>query len=48
MTPPESRDSIPVRSEKLDTKGEEEMDLKNYLGKMIETFKEETRSPLKK
>ncbi|ERE81613.1 Transposase, L1 containing protein [Cricetulus griseus] len=47
MTPPESRDSTPARSEKLDTKDEEVMDLKNYLRKMIETFKEATRKSLK-
>ncbi|MFU1867937.1 hypothetical protein ACM6QF_13245 [Enterococcus faecium] len=47
MTPPESRDSTPARPEKLDTKDKEEMDLKNYLSKMIETFKEETRKSLK-
>ncbi|MGE9640547.1 hypothetical protein ACQP3J_26140, partial [Escherichia coli] len=47
MTPPESRDSTPARSEKPNTVHEEEMDLKNYLSKMIETFKEETRKSLK-
>ncbi|ERE69547.1 Transposase, L1 containing protein [Cricetulus griseus] len=47
MTPPESRDSTPARSEKPNTEDEEEMDLKNYLRKMIETFKEETRKSLK-
>ncbi|ERE87514.1 Transposase, L1 containing protein [Cricetulus griseus] len=47
MTPPESRDSTPARSEKPNTEDEEEMDLKNYLRKMIEIFKEETRKSLK-
>ncbi|ERE69936.1 LINE-1 type transposase domain-containing protein 1 [Cricetulus griseus] len=47
MTPPESSDSTPARSEKPNTEHEDEMDLKNYLGKMIETFKEETRKYLK-
>ncbi|MGE9502706.1 hypothetical protein ACQP3D_30465, partial [Escherichia coli] len=48
MTPPESRDSTPARSEKPNTEHEEEeMDLKNYLRKIIESFKEETRKSLK-
>ncbi|ERE71915.1 epididymal-specific lipocalin-8-like protein [Cricetulus griseus] len=47
MTPPESRDSTPTGSEKPNTEHEDEMDLKNYLGKMIEIFKEETRKSLK-
>ncbi|ERE48349.1 Transposase, L1 containing protein [Cricetulus griseus] len=47
MTLPESRDSTPERSEKPNTVHEEEMDLKNYISKMIETFKEETRKFLK-
>ena len=47
MTPPESRDSTPARSVKPNTEDEGEMDLKNYLRKMIETFKEETRKSLK-
>ncbi|ERE73702.1 Transposase, L1 containing protein [Cricetulus griseus] len=46
MTPPESRDSTPARSENPNTVHEEEIDLKNYLIKMIETFKEETRKSL--
>ena len=47
MTPPESRDSTPARSEKPSTVHEEEKDLKIYLSKMIETFKEETIKSLK-
>ncbi|ERE81283.1 Transposase, L1 containing protein [Cricetulus griseus] len=47
MTPPQSRDSTPARSEKPNTEHEEETDLKNYLRKMIESFKEETRKSLK-
>ncbi|MGE9501650.1 hypothetical protein ACQP3D_24890 [Escherichia coli] len=47
MTPPESRDSTPARSEKPNPEHEDEMDFKNYLSKMIETFKEETRKSLK-
>ena len=47
MTTPESRDSTTARSEKPNTEDEEEMDLKSYLRKMIETFKEETRKSLK-
>ena len=47
MTPPESRDSTPARSEKTNTEHEDEMDIKNFLGRMIETFKEETRKSLK-
>ena len=47
MTPPKSRESTPARTEKPNTEHEEEMDLKNYLRKMIECFKEETRKSLK-
>ncbi|ERE71789.1 putative transposase [Cricetulus griseus] len=47
MTPPESRNTTPARSEKPKREDEEEMDLKNYLRKMTETFKEETRKSLK-
>ncbi|MGE9575111.1 hypothetical protein ACQP3C_29180, partial [Escherichia coli] len=46
-TPPEASDSTPARYEKPNTDDEEEMDLKNYLRKMIESFKEETRKSLK-
>ena len=47
MTPTESRDSTPAIAEKPNTVHEEEMDLKIYLSKMIETFKEETIKSLK-
>ncbi|ERE73592.1 Transposase, L1 containing protein [Cricetulus griseus] len=46
MTPPESRNCTPTRAEKPNTEHEDEMDLKNYLSKLIETFKEETRKSL--
>ncbi|CAH7019633.1 AABR07072562.1 [Phodopus roborovskii] len=47
MTPPESRDSTPTRSEHPKADEAEENDLKNIFIKMIEALKDDLRKPLK-